>query len=289
MRSFLRTALIVFASIAVGQFATNRVSLGQSFVEYSGTQVYGDHTRNSTWDGGPTGVTVRLETDENILHEDGDGGSQRTALNTQTFSSPSSEDNPQNYDNLSLVNLYGERLPLLQQMSANGTSVLNYVFNDPVNTPLDLFVTDVDFSDSVSVKAFDAQGMAMDMSQWTLVDEGDLSVFKDTGSDFSEVTAPTPVTLFSINEISLTATDDTNYNRSYSILRNPINQDLSRIEITFVGTQNSPSRAMPNTGSHIYTALATAIPEPSSILVMAGCFGLVTFRRRRIHAARSGS
>ena len=119
------------------------------------------------------------------------------------------------------------------------------------------------------------------MTQWALADEGDLSLFRDTGGNFTTVTAPTPVTLFQADAISLTATDNTNYNRSYSILRSPIDQNLSRIEITFTGTNNSPSRDLPNTGSHIYTALSTAVPEPGAAAVMGVCFAMACVKRRR--------
>ena len=136
--------------------------------------------------------------------------------------------------------------------------MLTYAFDTPVNLPLDLFITDVDSSDFASIAAFNDQNVALDMSQWKLAGEGDLSVFKDTGTAFSSVVAPTPFTVFNVDEIRLTATNNTNYNRSYSILRNPTGQNLSRIEITFTGTRNSPNRDNPNTGSHIYTALATA-------------------------------
>jgi hypothetical protein len=280
--SFFFRSLLVCISIAALQMVGVEFAHSQNFVEYPNqNQTYGDHTLNSSWVGGPTGVTVTFDSDDVTLHEDGVGQSQRTARNTQNFVGPSSAANPQNYDNLAVVNRYGSRLPLIQQMSASGTSVLTYDFSSPVNDALDLFITDVDNSDFASVAAFDDQGMAMDMTQWALIDEGDLSLFKDTGTAFSSVVAPTPVTVFNTGSISLTAIDDTNYNRSYSILRNPVGQNLGRIEITFVGTNNSPDRANPNTGSHIYTALTTAVPEPGSAMVVLGGLMLVAMKRRR--------
>lgn len=127
---------------------------------------------------------------------------------------------------------------------------------------LDLFVTDLDTSDSVSVRAFGSGGSALDMTQWTLAGEGDLSLYKNTGSDFSDVIAPTPITTFSSDSIDLTAVDSTNYNRSYSILRSPLDVTVESIEIEFTGIQNSASRDAPLTGSHVYLVLSTvpAIP-----------------------------
>ena len=282
MRYSSLKAAFLFVSMVLIQFSTAESSLGQNFVEYPNqNQTYGDHTLNSSWVGGPTNVTVTFDSDDLTLHEDGVGSSQRTTRNTQNFVGPSDATNPQNYDNLDLIGVYGSRLPLIQQMSSNGTSTLTYAFDDPVNVSLDLFITDVDNSDFATVRAFDDQNVAIDMQTWTLVDEGDLSVFKDTGTAFSSIVAPTPTTVFQANEISLTAIDDSNYNRSYSILRNPLGQNLSRIEITFTGTQNSPNRANPNTGSHIYTALTTAVPEPSSAMLLFGfCVVAGTGRRR---------
>ena len=257
--NFSRRNAILIASLTLFLLSTVASSHAQNFVEYPNqNQTYGDHTLNSNWVGGPTGIEVSFDADGVTLHEDGDGFSQRTARNTQNFVSPASAANPQNFDNQAVVTPYGSRLPLIQQMSSDGTSVLTYRFDAPVNSPLDLFITDVDSSDFASIAAFNDQNERLDMRQWKLVDEGDLSVFKDTGTAFSSVVAPTPFTVFDVDEIRLTATNNTNYNRSYSILRNPIGQNLSRIEITFTGTRNSPSRANPNTGSHIYTALATA-------------------------------
>ena len=291
MHATLRTTVILAGSISLLQWSTSTAALGQAFVEYPGQpQTYGDHTLNSSWDGGPTGITVTFDSDDVTLHEDGVGSSQRTSRNTQNFVSPSTPDNPQSYDNPAVVDRYGSRLPLIQQMSANGTSVLTYAFDAPVNTALDLFITDVDFSDAVTVTAFDDQDAVVDLTRWTLVDEGDLSLFRDTGGSLNTTPAPTPVTLFEAEAISLTAADNVNYNRSYSILRSPDDQNLSRIEITFTGTNNSPSRALPNTGSHIYTALATAttVPEPGTGLAVGSCFALVCLKRRRRSARPTG-
>ena len=259
-------------------------SSAQSFIEYPNQQqTYGDHTLSSEWIGGPAGVTVTFDSDDATMHEDGIGFSQRTARNTLNFVAPAGEGNPQNLDDTLVVDQYGSRLPLIQQMSASGTSVLTYAFDSPLTDAIDVFITDVDNSDVASVSAFDAGGNALDMSDWALIAAGDLSNFKDTGTVFSSVEAPTPTTLFSSNEILLTAVDDTNYNRSYSILRSSDLQALSSIEITFTGQQNSPSRDLPNTGSHIYVAVSTAsaIPEPSSMvmLMLLGCWSVATRRR----------
>lgn len=255
--------LVAFSAMAVLiQCSHAQLSLlAQNFVEHPKHQrTYGDHTVNAHWDDGPAGIAVSFDSDDVTKHEDGVGFSQRTARNTQTFVSPSAKTNPQNYDAVDLVKRYGNRLPLLQQMSASGTSVLTYAFDLPVNSSLDLFITDVDYSDAVTFVAFDDQDAVMDMSQWQLIATGDLSTFKDTRNGFSAVTAPTPITVIESGKITLTATDDTNYNRSYSIFRSPTGRNLSRIEITFKGTQNSPKRDRANTGSHIYTALTTAVP-----------------------------
>ena len=153
----------------------------------------------------------------------------------------------------------------------DGTSVLTYSFASPVTDAIDIFITDVDRSDAVSVSAFDADGNALDMRQWSLLAEGDLSNFKDTGSAFSNVEAPAPTTTFSVSEISLTAVNNTNYNRSYSILRTSDLQPLSSVEITFTGQQNSPSRALPSTGSHIYVAVSTASAVPDPVVLLGDC------------------
>ena len=95
------------------------------------------------WLGGPSAVTLTLETDESILHADGIGQAQRTARNTQNFVEGGS---PQTYDNPAVIDLYGERLPLLQQMSADGVSTLSYDFATPVNQAVDLFITAVSYT-----------------------------------------------------------------------------------------------------------------------------------------------
>ena len=255
--------IVVSAAVGMLSFCQGFVqsSPAQNFVEYPNqNQSYGDHVLNSDWAGVDSGITVSFDSDDVTLHEDGVGSSQRTARNTQNFVAPAGPENPQTYDNEFLVETYGSRLPLIQQMSANGSSVFTYAFDAPVDFPLDLFVTDVDRSDSVTVTAYDAADQLLDMTLWQLVSEGDLSTYRDTGGAFSEIVAPVPVTVFSADSISLDAVNDINYNRSYSILRSPANVQLRRIEITFVGMQNSPTRASPNTGSHIYLALST-IPE----------------------------
>ena len=241
----------------------SEVSNAQSFVEYPNHRsTFDTHELNSSWDGGPTDVTVTFTSDGETAHEDGVGSSQRTARNTQNFVAPAGAGNPQNLDDTLVVNNYGPRLPIIQQMSANGTSVLTYAFAAPLGDSIDLIITDVDNSDDVSVKAYDAGNNLLDMSQWALIAEGDLSNFKDTQNDFSDIKAPTPTTTFGVDQISLTAVDDTNYNRSYSIFRSSVDQQLSRIEITFIGQQNSPARDLPNTGSHIYVAVSTASTIP---------------------------
>ncbi len=233
-------------------------ALGQSFIEYpSHPQTYGDHEVPTQWAGGPSAITLTLETDESILHADGVGQSQRTARNTQNYVDDGS---PQNFDNLDVVNLYGARLPLLQQMSSNGTSTLSYHFATPINQRINLFITDVDSGDDVTVRAFDAAGNPIDMLQWTLADEGDLSLIKDTGTAMSSIVAPVPTTVFNTDGIRLTAVNNTNYNRSYSILRAPQNADIGRIDVEFTGLATSTSRAQPLNGSHVYVALATELP-----------------------------
>lgn len=219
---------------------------------------YGDHTIDATWVGGPVeSLTVELQTDEAIVHDDQSGQSQRTARNTLNHTPPSDPANPQNYDNLGLIGVYGDRLPLLQQLSASGVSTLSYHFPVAVNSGFDLFVTDVDSSDSAVVQAFDLAGSAIDMTTWSLVDEGDLSLYKDTGTVFSEVVAPTPTTQVLSTGITFTAESSTNYNRSYSIVRAPRGVDVGRVDVTFTGIFNSPSRERGGSGSHIYAGIAT--------------------------------
>ena len=86
----------------------------------------------------------------------------------------------------------------------------------------------------------------------------------------STIVAPAPTALFNANRIRLTAVSDTNYNRSYSILRAPENADLGRIDIEFTGLQTSTSRSQPLNASHIYVALASAIPERQSLAEYPG-------------------
>jgi len=233
------------------------------FVNYPAhPATYGDHTIDATWVGGPVeSLTVELQTDESVLHTDGVGQSQRTARNTLNYAPPSEPDNPQNYDDLALVGVYGDRVPLLQQLSANGVSTLSYMFPTAVGSALDLIVTDVDSSDSAVVQAFGLGGDAIDMATWFLAAEGDLSLYKDTGTVFSDTIAPTPTTEFTTAGITLTAESSTNYNRSYTVLRAPPGEAVARIDITFTGIFNSPGREQGGNGSHIYLGLATT---PSS-------------------------
>ncbi len=250
----LLSVLFVTSLIVLGQSSE---LCGQSFVEYPNhPQTYGDHAVPTQWAGGPSAITLTLETDESILHADGMGQSQRTARNTQNFVDGGS---PQNFDNLAVVDLYGSRLPLLQQMSSNGTSTLSYLFSTPINERINFFVTDVDSGDDVTVRAFDSAGNPLDMQQWILADEGDLSLIKDTGSAMSSIVAPVPTTVFSSNGIRLTAVNNTNYNRSYSVLRAPANVDIGRIDVEFIGLATSSSRTQPLNGSHVYVALATEV------------------------------
>ena len=275
MRNFLAAMVVCLMSLVAA-----KCSSAQSFIEYPNQQqAYGDHTVNSAWNDGLSGVTVTFNSDDATMHLDDDGFSQRTARNTQNFEAPAGEDNPQNFDDAFVINNYGSRLPLLQQMSASGTSVLTFSFDSPITDAIDIFVTDVDSSDVASVAAFDANGNALDMRLWSLLAEGDLSNFKDTGTVFSSVVAPTPTTAFSAGEILLTAINGTNYNRSYSILRSSDLQSLSRVEITFAGVQNSASRDSPNTGSHIYIAVSTASAVPDPVVLLGDCSldGVVDF------------
>lgn len=260
--------------------ATN-ASQAQVFVEYPAHPItYGDHTiASSPWAGGPTSVTVSFLGD-GTLHADGIGSSQRTARNGLNFTPPYSSTNPQNYDELITLSLYGDRLPLLQQMAASGTSTLSYSFANPVNDALDLLVTDLDQSDAVTIRAFTANSQPVDMTTFSLVDETDLSTFKDTGSVFSAIIAPTPTVTFSASEIALDAVNDTNYNRSLSVLRSPIGAALERIEITFDGTRNSPDRASGGNAAHVYVALATAAPEPGLAVGLACGIALIAGDRR---------
>ena len=277
--SQMKDFLAAIASCCV-MLAVVECSSAQSFIEYPNhPQTYGDHTVSSAWAEGAAGVTVTFDSDDATMHLDGNGLSQRTARNTQNFEAPAAANNPQNLDDPFVVDNYGTRLPLLQQMSASGTSVLTYSFDSALTQAVDIFITDVDKSDAVRVSAFDSGGNALDMRQWSLLAEGDLSNFKDTGTVFSSVEAPTPTTTFSADEIALTAVNDTNYNRSYSIFRSSGAQALSRVEITFTGQQNSPSRDAPNTGAHIYTAVSTAsaVPDPEIILGDCNLDGDVNF------------
>ena len=230
-----------------------------AWVEYSGHPAsYGDHAVSAIRSGGPAAtLQVEFSSDESILHGDGVGQSQRTARNTLTFATPSDASNPQEFDVPDLIANYGGRFPQLQQLSANGTSVLTFRFPEPVTAGFDLFVTDVDTNDSARVSARAPGGVEVDMTTWRLVDAGDLSTYKNTGTGFSAITAPEPLTTFSLNEIRLDAVDGTNYNRSYSILRAPANAPVESVSISFTGTQNSPSRALGGNGSHIYLAMVS--------------------------------
>ncbi len=230
-----------------------------SFVEYlSHPAIYGDHTINAVWTGGPVPtVLVEFQSDETILHADGMGQSQRTARNTLTFTPPSAAANPQDFDNLAVTGRYGGRLPLLQQLSANGTSVLSYQFPTAVAAGFDLFVTDVDTSDSARIRAFGPGNAAIDMTTWRPIIAGDLSLYKNTGAGFSSIVAPSPTTVITPDAIDVTAVNPTNYNRSYSIFRAPAGALVERVDIAFTGVQNSPSRELGGNGSHLYHALAT--------------------------------
>ena len=238
----------------------------QDFVESPNhVLTYGDHNLPTQWTGGPSAVTLELETDPTILRADGMGQAQYTAQRPLNFVDDGS---PQNFDNLDLVNRYGSRLPLLLHYSANGTSTLIYSFNTSVNQPLDLFIADVDAGDDVTVRALDSAGNPMDMSTWTLAGEGDLSLIKNAGTAFSDIVAPVPTTVFTASGIRLTPSIIGNFNRSYSILRSPGNADLGRIEVEFTGLPT-------NTSAHIYVALATAVPGLPGDVNLDGTVSLV--------------
>ncbi|MEZ4647747.1 MAG: T9SS type A sorting domain-containing protein [Candidatus Eisenbacteria bacterium] len=240
-------------------------AFARAFVEYPGhPATYGDHTIDATWTDGPTTVHLVFDSDESILHGDGNGQSQRTARNTLNHTPPSDPSNPQDYDDLALVAVYGTRLPLLQQMSANGTSTLTYEFGEPIATGFDVFVTDVDTSDDLFVRAFGPGDIALDMTTWSLAAEGDLSLYKNTGTGYSDIVAPPPFVVFAVDAIRVQAVDATNYNRSYSILRAPAGTFVSRFEVEFTGIQNSASRDQGGTGSHIYLGVSTT-PETSGL------------------------
>lgn len=230
----------------------------QVFVEYPGhPATYGDHSVPATWAGGPSAVTVSFLSDPAVLHGDGNGQSQRTARNTLSYSPPSSATNPQDYDDLRIIAAYGSRLPLLQEMAANGTATLRYAFASAITAGFDLFLTDVDTSDSLVVTAWSAGGAPLDMSGWTLRARGDLSLYKNTGAGYSPIVAPNPNLNLTPAALTLTAANDQNYNRSLSIVTAPAGAAIGRIDITFTGIQNSASRADGGTGSHIYVGLCT--------------------------------
>lgn len=260
LTTFLFTALLL----------TPGVARAQQFVEYPAHPAsYGDHAVAATWTGGPSTVTVTFLSDEAILHEDGNGQSQRTARNTLNYTPPASPANPQDYDDLRIVAVYGPRLPLLQEMAASGTCTLRYAFATPVTTGFDLFLTDIDTDDAVVVTAWSAGGAPLDLSGWTQRARGDLSVYKNTGTGYSAVVAPDPVVTFGPGSITLTAADGQNYNRSVTILTAPPGAAIGWIDITFTGVQNSASRAEAGTGSHVYVGVSTIpattdVPESSA-------------------------
>lgn len=258
----LRCAAIAFLLLSAAW--RSEAYAAPAWVEYPAhPATYGDHTINATWVGGPvSSVQLQFSSDESILHGDGVGQSQRTARNTLTHTPPADATNPQDFDVPKLVANYGGRLPLLQQMSANGTSGLTYRFSSPVDAGFDLFVTDIDTSDAATVAAFGPGGLAIDMLTWQLIEAGDLSTYKNTGTGFSSIVAPLPLTTFATNEISFTAADATNYNRTYAILRAPAGTPVESVSISFAGIQNSASRAAGATGSHIYLALASLYLGP---------------------------
>ena len=260
----LLTSLSIASMIVMSGMSSKLVA--QDFVEYpSHGETYGDHNVPTQWTGGPSAVTLELETDPMIQRTDGMGQAQYTAQRPLTFVDDGS---PQNFDNLDIIDLYGSRLPLLLHFSANGTSTLIYGFANSVNQPVDLFIADVDSGDDVTVRAFDSAGNPIDMSKWTLAGEGDLSLIKNTGAAMSAIVAPVPTTVFSANGIRLTPINNGNFNRSYSILRSPENADLGRIEVEFTGLAT-------NTSAHIYVALATAVPGLPGDVNLDGTVSLV--------------
>lgn len=223
----------------------------QDFVVYPNHPLTrGDHIVSTEWRGGPSQITLELETDPTILLDEGIQA-QYTAQRGLSFVDDGS---PQNYDNLDLINQYGPHLPLLLFYTSNGTSTLSFNFKTPVSQPLDLFIVDVDAGDTVRVRAFNSLGDPKDMSRWSLIGEGDLSLIKNAGTAFSDIVAPVPTVEFSTNDVLLTPSARGNFNRSYSILRFPKNSGLiSRIEVEFTGLST-------NTSAHTYIALATAAP-----------------------------
>lgn len=260
LRRFARGwQLIAHIALATVVLAlTPRAGTAQQFVEYPGhPATYGDHQINATWTGGPSSLVLTFESDETILHEDGVGQSQRTARNTLTYAPPSDPANPQDYDDLAVIDLYGGRLPLLQQMSADGTSTLRFEFTPPVEIGFDLFITDVDTADDVRLRAFAPGAAPVDMLTWTVTAEGDLSLFKNTGTGYSDIIAPPPTVSSTSADLRLQAIDATNYNRSYTVLRAPAGASVERLEIEFTGIQNSPTRAQGGNGAHIYVGLST--------------------------------
>ena len=163
MQVFKNAGRVLFVAHMLVSTIASADLQAQNFVEYPAhPQTYGDHVVPTQWTGGPSAITLVMETDETILHADGMGQSQRTARNTQNFVDDGS---PQNFDNLNVIDLYGPRLPLLQQMSSNGISTLTYNFSTAINQSVNLFITDVDSGDDVTVRAYDSAGNPLDMSQ----------------------------------------------------------------------------------------------------------------------------
>lgn len=274
----LTPALLILALLAAAP------ARAQSFVEYpSHPATYGDHTVPATWVGGPSAVTVTFLADETILHADGNGQSQRTARNTLNFTPPWSPANPQDYDDPRIVGVYGSRLPLLQQMAADGSCTLRYAFTTPVTVGLDLFLTDIDTADSLTVTAFDSGGAPLDLSGWGVRARADLSNFKNTGTGFSSIVAPHPLVTIAPGAITLAAADANNYNRSVTVLAVPAGPAVGRIDVTFRGIQNSASRAEAGTGSHVYLGISTSLGTTGAPIT-----GIPEIRLITPNPARSG-
>ena len=256
MKNF-KLVLSVLAVTSMVEMAGQSPVLGQSFVEYIFHPIsFGDHEVPTDWPDGPSPISVTLDSDETVLHDDGIGQSQRTGELDEVYDPD--DDGPQGYDNPALINMFGPRLPLLQHNTANGTSTVSYEFSTAVNERVNLILIDIDSGDDVTVRAFDIAGNPVDMLQWTLAAEGDLSLIRNTGTAFSTIVAELPTVTFNTDGIRLWDVN-LNFSRSYSVLRAPGNANLGRIDIEFTGQISSPSRTNLGGSSHIYVGLATAV------------------------------
>lgn len=268
--------------ILAAAMAIPSITSAATFVTYPGhVTTHGSHAVPAAWD--VVDTTVTFSADESIGYTDSPLSSQRTALNTLTYTVASSGA-PRPYDNPAVFSAYGSTLPLLMQFSSGGVSVLTYRFASPISRALDLFLTDVDTGDAVTVTAFGPGGTPLTLSSWQLVGEGDLSLYQDVGSALGPLATP-PTVFISSSSIDVTAAVDYNQNRSYTILRTPEGQAIESINITFTGnltpTLNGSDPLLAWNGSHIYTGLALAVPEPSvPLLALLAAAPSLLFRRR---------